>query len=275
VRIAVTGGKGGTGKSTIATALAVELSKRHSVLLMDLDVDCPNDHLILGIDRKRVKEVEQVVPKLDKAKCAKCGRCAEVCRESAVVHVAGQYPIFVLDQCIGCKACMIACPRGALSEEKRPCGYIYEGRGLVDFVSGEIVPGQEEGSPVVNAVKSFSTGKHDFTIVDTAAGTHCTVISALMGADLALAVTEPTPLGAHDLGLILDLTRVLGIPCEVVLNKAGIGDPSSVKKIISDKGSRLFGRLPYSKNIVLKYSKGEPIRHEAIKAMAKKLEEMV
>ena len=53
--IGVTGGKGGTGKSTVATALAVELAKNSKVLLVDADVECPNDHLLLNIERKELK----------------------------------------------------------------------------------------------------------------------------------------------------------------------------------------------------------------------------
>jgi len=61
--IGITGGKGGTGKSTVATALAFELGKNKKVLLVDADVDCPNDHLLLSIERKVLKDVEQRIPK--------------------------------------------------------------------------------------------------------------------------------------------------------------------------------------------------------------------
>lgn len=271
MKVAVTGGKGGTGKSTVATALAVELARRNSVLLADLDVDCPNDHLILGIERTIVGEVEQFVPRLDAGKCAHCGRCAEVCREGAVVQAGDRPPVFVLDQCTGCRACQIACPTGAISEGKRTRGYVYRGKGEVELVSGEIVPGVEEGSPVVTAVKGLE-GKQDFVVRDTAAGTHCTVIAALLGADLALAVTEPTPLGAHDLELILQLTDKLKVPCKVVLNKAGVGKDSLIDDVLAGRGGEVVARLPYSKDIVRSYSRGEPVKHPVIGRLAAELE---
>ena len=83
--IAITGGKGGTGKSTVATALAYELSKSNSVLLVDADVDCPNDHLLLNINREELKTVYQRIPGIDLNKCNLCGACVDVCKFKAVL----------------------------------------------------------------------------------------------------------------------------------------------------------------------------------------------
>ena len=88
-KIAVTGGKGGTGKSTVATALAYQLSKQNKVLLVDADVDCPNDHLILSIKRKKEKDVLQTIPKWDFDQCNKSGACAQVCKYNAIVFIKG------------------------------------------------------------------------------------------------------------------------------------------------------------------------------------------
>ncbi|WP_457741307.1 nucleotide-binding protein, partial [Thermococcus sp.] len=41
MQIAVSGGKGGTGKSTVAINLAVELARRFKLVLADLDVEAP------------------------------------------------------------------------------------------------------------------------------------------------------------------------------------------------------------------------------------------
>ena len=86
MKIAITGGKGGTGKSTIATALAYEFSKTKKVLLVDADVDCPNDHLILSVKRHIVKDIKQVIPRFDLSKCKQCGKCGEVCRLMPLLH---------------------------------------------------------------------------------------------------------------------------------------------------------------------------------------------
>lgn len=275
MKLAVTGGKGGTGKSTVATALAVELSKRGRVLLFDADIDCPNDYTILSIRKKKVKTVRRMVPQWDMEKCTKCGRCSEVCKMKAIVQIKGRYPLFVSDQCSGCGACVIACPAGAIRRSSKEIGWIHTGKGRsVDMVMGELKPGQPVSEFVVAAAKETVGEKekgYDFIITDTAAGTHCDVISALMGNDMALAVTEPTPLGAHDLDLILSLCEILRVPARVVLNRSDIGDAGLIEKVAKKHGVKIISRIPYSKSILESYSRGEPIKDASIEKLAEEV----
>jgi len=275
MRIAITGGKGGTGKSTVATALAVELAKRKRVLLIDADTDCPNDHLILSIKRKKEQDIFQLMPKWDFKKCIKCGKCAQVCRANAILFVKEKYPIFVKDLCTGCGACILACPTKAISKDKQIIGTIYSGKGYgIDLLTAEMRIGYEEASPVVNALKKFSAKKEEkygYVIIDTAPGTHCNVISALLGCDLAVAVTEPTPLGAADLDLILQLCKVLKVPATVVLNRADIGDKRLIEQIAKKYKTKIISEIPYKKEILEAYSRGEPVKDESIKQIIKKI----
>ncbi len=268
MRIAITGGKGGTGKSMIATALAVELAKKSKVLLVDADVDCPNDHLILSIKRKKVKDIYQTKPVWDLKKCIKCGKCSEACRENAIVFVKGKFPIFVPDLCIGCNACRIVCPTKAIGKGKQQIGVIYSGNNHgVDLITGEMAIGYEEAGPIVNALKEYVDGikkKYDYVLFDTAAGAHCNVISALIGCDKAIGVTEPTPLGQYDLGLILHLANTLKIPINVVLNKAGIGNKKLIEDIAKKYKTSIIAEVPYKKEIIESYSKGIPIKEKGI-----------
>ncbi|MBD3248720.1 P-loop NTPase [Candidatus Woesearchaeota archaeon] len=268
MKIAITGGKGGTGKSTVATALAVELAKDKKVLLMDADTDCPNDHLILSIERKKEQDIMQLMPRWDNSKCIKCGRCAEVCKENAIVSVKDRYPIFVKDLCNGCGACILSCPVDAITKDKQIIGTIYSGKGHgLDLVTAEMRIGYEEASPIVNALKKFSLKdekQYDHIFIDTAAGSHCNVISALLGCEKAIAVTEPTPLGASDLKLILKLCKVLDIPASVVLNRADIGDKKLIQDIAKKYNAKIITEIPYKKEILEEYSRGEPIKHESI-----------
>jgi MinD superfamily P-loop ATPase len=275
MKIAITGGKGGTGKSTIATALAGELAKTKKVLLVDLDVDCPNDELILSIRKKKVKDVKTMVPKFNQKKCIKCGTCSKVCKEKAIVFVEGRFPILVPDQCTGCKACKISCPAGAISEEKQVIGYIFEGKkGNIDFVGGEIKPGIEESSLVVNGVKDFIKDRekdYEHVIIDTAAGMHCPVIAALLGAELGIAVTEPTPLGKHDSGLILELMKKLKIKSKIILNRADIASKKEIKNLSRKYQAEIIAEIPFRKEIAEQYAQGEEIKIPEIKGLINKI----
>jgi MinD superfamily P-loop ATPase len=277
MKVAITGGKGGTGKSTVATGIAVELAKgNRKVLLVDADVDCPDDHLLLSIRMEKKSQVEKFVPKVDREKCIQCGKCSQACRQNAMVFVKGEYPILVPEQCIGCKACMFACPANAIKESKEEVGTIYSGTGNgIDLVTGELLPGSRESALVVTSMKRF-VGEiekdYDFIITDTSAGTHCPVILSLRGSDLAIAVTEPTPLGTHDLGLILELMKEMQVPGKAVLNKAGMGDDGEVMRILDRYDVDLIATIPYQRKFQEMYSRGKPVRSEGIDRLVSFLE---
>jgi MinD superfamily P-loop ATPase len=138
--------------------------------------------------------------------------------------------------------------------------------------------GCESSSPVVNATLDFASTleeKYDFLLIDTAAGTHCNVITALMGADLALAVAEPTPLGKHDLNLILKLLKILKIRSEIIVNKSDIGDLSLICELGRDYGISIISEIHYTKRVIKNYSEGIPITHEKISEIARSLERLL
>jgi len=267
-QITVTGGKGGTGKSTVATALAVLLGKDYNVLLVDADVDCPNDHLLLGIKREKVKTVYQRIPKWDFNKCIKCGKCAEVCKTHAIFALKGKQPIFLPQQCNGCGACVISCPVKAISWDKKEIGFVFKGKKHgIDFISGELKVNEPVSEFVVDAVKEEIKkieGKYDFILVDTAAGTHCDVIQALKETDVAFAVTEPTPLGEHDLELIIQLIKKLGIKFEIILNRFEEGKSALIEASAERHGKKIMVKIPYKKEIMQAYSKGIPVKDGSI-----------
>ena len=266
--IGITGGKGGTGKSTITTALAYSLAKNNKVLLVDADVDCPNDHLLLNIKRKFHKSVEQRIPIWNFDKCVKCGLCGTVCKTNAIVSIKGQDPIFMKQQCNGCGSCVFKCPVNAISWDKKIIGQIFTGNNYnINLLSGELKTNEPVSEFVVNSLNHIIDNEkdnYDYIIIDTAAGTHCPVIAALEMCDYVFTVTEPTPLGKHDLEIILQLLKKLNIDSNIVLNRSDIGNKQLIIDLAKKYELKIVCEIPYSKKIVDNYSKGKPIINEQI-----------
>jgi MinD superfamily P-loop ATPase len=264
--IAITGGKGGTGKSTVSILLANKLRKDgRRVVLCDGDVECPNDYLLLGQKLDKPKEaVFAQFPQFDKGKCSRCGLCVKNCRSHAIFQAPDQYPIFLDELCSGCGLCWHLCPQKAIEIGKKKTGEIFENKINDSFylVTGRSIGVVDETGPIVTPTRDYASAlakkiKADYLLIDTAVGMHCGVIRALIGANLAYAVTEPTPLGVHDLQLILDLLKTLKVPTKIVLNQADLGKPELIEKIAKEDSLEIKYKIPYSKELVKAYSQGE------------------
>ena len=267
MKIAITGGKGGTGKSMVATSLAVEFARKEKTMLVDADVECPNDHLLLDIKRKKYIIVYQPIPKWDFSKCIKCGKCADVCKQNAIVFVKGKYPAFIKDICIGCKACLVSCPENAITETKKEIGTIYTGKNYdVNLVSGELKLGELASGEVVSEVRKYSDEinnrmKADIVLIDSAAGVGCPVIASLIGTDRIIAVTEPTPSALHDLKRVLYLANHFGIKHGIVINKFDLEKNfcAKIEKFAKEKNIPVIGKIPYKKDFVDSTIKMKPV----------------
>ena len=258
--IASTGVKGGVGKSTFAILLAFKLSKKGKVILCDCDVECPNDYLLLNQNLKNPKIIYQEYPLLDEEKCIKCGLCSKICKENAIFWVKNKKPLFIYDLCSACGACVLVCPNKAIKTKKEKAGEFFVNKINENFwlVTGKSKPGITETGPIVfetkeRALKLAKEKNADYLIIDTSPGTHCNVIQALLGVDKIYAVTEPTPLGSHDLSLILELAKKLKIPKEIVLNKANIGNKKEIEKIAKKFKTKISIEIPYSEELINAY----------------------
>jgi len=284
-KIGITGGKGGTGKSTFAILLSLELIKKgKNVILCDCDVECPNDYLILGKKlTKPVKNIFAEFPLLIKKKCKKCGLCVRSCRQNAIFQPRSKngnldYPVFIKDLCSGCGVCSFVCPFGAIKPKKEKTGEIYvnqikysssnktkEIKRNFWLITGLANAGLEETGPVVSETKKFAldfakNNKADYIIFDTASGTHCPVISALLGCDFAYCVTEPTPIGANDLNLILELCEKIKIKAKIILNQANLGNKKAIENIAKKFKTKIEREIPYSEKIAKLYSTGQLLK---------------
>jgi len=267
--IVVTGGKGGVGKSTVAILLALTLVKqRKTVVLVDADVECPNDYLLLSspLGKKRAK-IDAFLPKINSQKCIRCGLCVKKCPDNALFQPKGKVPFVLPELCAHCGVCRLVCPVGAIEEEKQTLGFVFEKKIKPNFwlFTGQVKGIVEETGPLVTKLKQEALDKAkmikaDFVIIDSAAGLHCPVIQALLGADKALLVTESTPLGLHDLKLSYQLVKKeLKIPLSVVINQFDLGQVEPVEKFLKAKKIKTTLKLPYSKKLVELYAKGKLI----------------
>jgi MinD superfamily P-loop ATPase len=262
--IGITGGKGGVGKSTIAVNIAeafVQLG--YKVSLVDADVDAPNDHILLNIPLRNAIDVMVTVPLIDDEKCTQCRECVDICRLNALIMPKESSPQLI-GECNGCEACILVCPSNAIERGKRIVGKTYK-TGLDRFTlfSGELFPGAEESAFIVTALKkrAFHDAEGaDIIIVDTSPGTHCNVIHALTGSDEAYAVTEPTPLGVHDLRLALKLLQTLNINNSIILNRSDLpGVRDQVDAIAKANNIEVSVTIPMDDLLFKSYIEGIPI----------------
>lgn len=257
--IAVASGKGGTGKTTVATSLAKALSKAgNRVLYLDCDVEAPNAHLFLAPILDQNKDVNVLIPRVDEEKCTGCGRCAEVCEFHAIVVLGGK-PLVFPELCHGCGSCTMECPEMAISEIPQKIGVLE--RGLADeeiyFSRGLLDVGEPMAVPVISQLKKWTNQSGEGTVVrDVPPGTSCPVVESIRGADFVILVTEPTPFGLHDLKLAAQLTKEMGIPAGVIINRDGVGD-THVEEYCQEAEIPILMRIPLKREIGEGIAKGK------------------
>jgi len=254
VIIAVASGKGGTGKTLVATSLALSLSGEHKVAYLDCDVEEPNGHLFLKPVLTGREAVTIPVPKIAEDKCNYCAKCAQVCAYNAIA-VLGDRVLTFPQLCHGCGACSYLCPEGAISEEPRETGVVEWGEADgIAFVHGVLNVGEAMAPPVIRKVKEHGQDSR-LVIRDIPPGTSCPVVEAVRGSDFCLLVTEPTPFGLSDLALAVETVRELGIPCGVVLNRAGLGD-SQTEAYCRKQKIPILLTIPLDTEIARLYARG-------------------
>lgn len=255
MRIAMASGKGGTGKTTIATNLAYALaSGTNSVVYVDADVEEPNGHLFLPVQNESRTDVTVMVPAVDESRCTGCGVCADLCQFNAIV-LLGPAPTVFPSLCHSCAACVDLCPERALFETRRSIGFVRAGKsGKVTFLGGSLAIGESQAPPVTRQLRRALTC-NTVAIIDAPPGSSCPVIEAVRGADFVIVVTEPTPFGLHDLRLACDMLRTLGLPFGVVINRSDTGD-SQVKEYCRAQRILILLEIPFDRELARTYASG-------------------
>ncbi|MEA2038336.1 MAG: ATP-binding protein [Thermodesulfobacteriota bacterium] len=253
--ISIASGKGGTGKTTVATNLAVSLES--DVQILDCDVEEPNSHLFIQPTIEEVKTITTPVPEVDMEKCNLCGKCAEICQFNAIV-VLGETVLPFHELCHSCGGCMEVCPEKAITEAERELGIIEKGhRNGLEFVHGKLRVGEAMSPPLIRKVREY-TKPDILTIIDAPPGTSCPVIASMKDADFILLVTEPTPFGLHDLKLAVGAVKLLGIPCGLIINRSDMGN-NQVRVYAKEEDVPILMEIPFDRSIAEAYSRGNMV----------------
>ncbi len=261
MRIVVASGKGGTGKTLIATNLAMVATEMgHPVTLVDCDVEEPNSALFLKPEWNDEQPVSISVPLIDNDKCVGCRLCAEKCQFNALITVKNKTYVFE-EMCHACGLCMRICPESAISSRDKRIGTFRRGsRGKAVVLEGELAVGVELVSPLIGHVKNAASGSGT-VILDAPPGTSCSVVETVRECDVAILVTEPTRFGLNDLKLAVEMMNSLRVPFGIVENRSMEGN-SMIRDYCDQHNLPLWMTLPLDRDIATCYSHGKLLLNE-------------
>jgi len=216
VIISVVSGKGGAGKTTLATSIAHVLSAE----FYDLDVDAPNAEYFLQPDFSKETPITQSVPVFSEERCDGCGLCTKECRFNALYKILNT--VYLTESlCHGCGLCKMVCPQQAISYHDSAIGTVrsgYSQRSNSQVHIGDLKIGSTRGTYLISEmVKTIKPDK--LTVLDGPPGNSCAAVAAIKPADLAILVVEPTPFGFHDMQQTEQILQQMGKKYLIVANK--------------------------------------------------------
>lgn len=274
MELVVLSGKGGTGKTTIATALSELIN---DVTRVDCDVDAPNFYLFYK--GKNIEEGSFIGGKkaeINKDLCKQCNKCELVCKFSAIKN-------YKIDPflCEGCGACKLVCPYEAikLKDEKTADVFLSKvAQGVISRAEMEI--GSDGSGKLISQLRRNASSANDnnsFTIIDGSPGIGCPVISSITGSDAVLVVTEPTKSGIKDLTRVVDLCNHFGIFTMACINKYDINEDMSkeIDEYLRSKNINLVGKIPYDNMVVKSINELKPITKYDNSLAKKAIEDML
>lgn len=252
MKLAVLSGKGGTGKTTIASNLFHSYGQ---AILMDADVEEPNSHLFIQPSIHHSSLVSRGYPMVDQDQCDLCGLCGDFCRFNAILP-AKKEVLVSKELCHDCGGCKLVCPQDAIQYKQRSIGKIHEGvtQEGQPMLYGKLNVGEISGVPIIEKMHQM-TEDADRVIIDSPPGTACTTVAAIEVADYALIVAEPTPFGLSDMQMVVEMLEEMDIPFGVVVNKAGLGD-DNLHAFCRDKGLEIFTEIPFKREYAQKSAEG-------------------
>lgn len=259
MNLVIISGKGGTGKTTIASSF-VYLNEKG--IALDCDVDAANLYLMLETNEVKKNSFSgAMIANFDKEKCTGCNRCVEVCKYRAISLEDGINELL----CEGCGACTVVCNTGAMTLDDEDTGdIILEDIESGLFSRGELFPGAEGSGRMVTEVRrvvSEYVMQDELNIIDGSPGIGCQVIASIVGNDLALIITEPTLSGLNDLKRTKELLDMFGIKALVCINQYDINEEMSgeIKDYCDNNGLELVGMIPFDPMVKKAINEFKPV----------------
>lgn len=264
MKIAIASGKGGTGKTTLSTNLALLLAENQQVVLVDLDVEEPNSGLFIRADLIHEEDTFKMVPDWVEDQCTFCGECQKVCNFHAVIQLGKMIMVFP-ELCHACYACSELCPADALPMIPKKMGKLkHFKKDHLQFIESRLDIGEEQAVPLIKHTQDYVNKQFENKIIriyDSPPGTSCPVIEASKDADYVILVTEPTPFGLHDLKLAIETMNALNRNFGVVINRNGIGN-NDVLQYCSEHQIQVLAKIPNSRRIAELYAQGKLVYQE-------------
>lgn len=261
--ILILSGKGGTGKTSVAASLAALMPDK---VLVDCDVDAADLHLMLNPKVEEKHDFQSgVVPQWDGDLCVGCGLCAEQCAYGAITMQATPDIDFL--SCEGCGVCAWFCPEQAISMVAPTCGvWMRSTSQYGPMIHAALHPGEENSGKLVSLVKKQARQLAEeqgrkWLLVDGPPGIGCPVIASLSGADIILAVTEPSASGLHDLERLAGLAAHFKVTTCVCINKWDLNKDLSARiaRRCEEYDIALLGRIPFAEEAVRSVVSGVPL----------------
>ena len=281
-QLVILSGKGGTGKTSVAAALAHLASQELPIVLADADVDAANLELVLDPTKREEHDfMGGQLALIDPAECTACGICGQVCRFEAAIPDDSVYRIDPL-ACEGCASCFYQCPAEAIRMEEQHAGrWFRSDTRFGPLFHAHLFAGQENSGKLVMLVKQHARlramdTEAEFLLVDGPPGIGCTVIAASAGADMALHVVEPTVSGAHDLERVMGTTDHFGVPSLVAINKADLNPvrADEIAAFCAGRDVEVVGRIPYDTVVTEAMVQGLPVTEYAGGPVVEAIEEL-
>ena len=245
MKIAVLSGKGGTGKTFVATNLAYSIK---NVAYVDCDVEEPNGKLFFNTPVLNSIPVKRLIPSFDKNLCNGCRKCVDNCHFNALIYILNR-PVIFKEICHACGLCKQVCPCKAIKEIPENIGVVntrlYE---HVKVIEGILNIGQVSGVNVISKAKEIGFKEADNIIIDCPPGSGCSVIEAIKDVDYCLAVTEPTSFSFENFKIIIALAQYLNKPVGIIINKY-VEDYEPLIEYCNANKLNVLAKIPYSNNI--------------------------